>query len=62
MPNALINKISKQTGQSKPKLEREWKAAKQEARKEHATNIYAYANSIVQKESHYKPKNSGEKK
>ncbi len=62
MPNALIDKISKQTGQSKPKLEREWKQDIKQAKKEHATDIYAYANSILQKQTHYKPKNSGEKK
>lgn len=59
MPNNLIKKIHQQTKISTPRIEKMWKKDVQEARKEKSTNIYPYAVSILEKETHYKPK--GEK-
>ena len=56
MPNSLVKAISKQSGKSKPKIEKEFKKAEKQAVKSGATNKYAYATAVTEKINKYKPK------
>ena len=49
MPNALVKKISKQTGQSEEKLEEIWQKAIIEAKKNKIEDEYAYAVGTLEK-------------
>lgn len=57
MPNNLIKAIYKQTGKNEASLHKEYKKLEKEAEKNHASNKYAYAISVLEKETHYKPHN-----
>lgn len=56
MPNTLIKKIHEQSGEKSSKLEKEYKQLEKEAEKNKATNKFAYATSVIEKMTHYKPK------
>lgn len=56
MPNSLVKSISKQTGNTKPKIEKEFKEAEKQAEKSHVINKYAYATAVTEKINKYKPK------
>ncbi len=56
MPNSLVKAIHKQTGKNEASLHKEYKKLEKQAEKNHATNEYAYATAVLEKETHYKPK------
>lgn len=57
MPNSLIKKIHEQTGAKTGKLEHEYQNLETEARKNKASNEYAYATSVIERMHGYKPEN-----
>lgn len=55
MPAPLIEKIHEQTGKSKATIEKDWQEAKQEVKKEHPSNKWAYVTKIVEERTGYHP-------
>lgn len=56
MPVTLIKRAAKKSGQSKAKLEREFKEVAKSAKKQGYEKPYAAATAAIEKNTGYKPK------